>query len=177
MNVKKTMDVDHIKQLIMILKAEYGNKVIATEERARVWSVVLNHATYAEGELAIAELLSEARQFPPSVGEINQQILNNRQGEKVSWSDLWDQVMRAGQNSIYNAEEQASQLPEAARRAIGGAVGLKELGLASPSDLAVIRAQFRQRLESGSAASNDKETKRAILKALPNINVKVKEIG
>jgi hypothetical protein len=161
----------------MILKAEYGNKVIATEERARVWSVVLNHATYAEGELAIAELLSEARQFPPSVGEINQQILNNRQGEKVSWSDLWDQVMRAGQNSIYNAEDQASQLPEAAKRAIGGAIGLKELGLASPSDIAIIRAQFRQRLESGTSVSQERETKKAILKALPNINVKVKEIG
>jgi len=171
------MDVDHIKQLIMILKAEYGNKVIATEERARVWSVVLSHATYAEGELAVAELLSEARQFPPSVGEINQQILRNRQGEKLDWSELWDRVMAAGQNSIYNAEEQAAKLPEAARRAIGGAVGLKEVGLASPSDLAVIRAQFRQRLESGSAASQDRETKNAILKALPNINVKVKEIG
>jgi hypothetical protein len=85
--------------------------------------------------------------------------------------------MRAGQNSIYNAEEQSSKLPEAARRAIGGAIGLKELGLASPSDIAIIRAQFRQRLESGTSVSQERETKKAILKALPNINVKVKEIG
>jgi hypothetical protein len=171
------MDVEHIKQLIMILKAEYGNKVIATEERARVWGVVLAHATYGEAELAIAQLLSQARQFPPAVGEINQQIIKNRSGDPVDWSQLWDLVLAAGQRSTYNSDEEARKLPEAARRAIGGAAGLKELACGSSDNLAVIRAQFRQRLESGSGVATAVETKRGLLKALPNINVKVKEIG
>lgn len=171
------MDVEHIKQLILILKAEYGNKVIATEERARVWEVVLNHASYKEGELAVAQLLSEARQFPPSVGEINQQILKNRAGEPTDWSSLWDAVYNAGQRSLYHAEEEAKKLPEAAIRAIGGTAGLKELARSSPDNIAVIRAQFRQRLEAGTSVSTFKETKANLLKVLPNLNVRVKEIG
>lgn len=171
------MNVEHIKQLMVILRAEYGNKVLCTEERVRVWGVVLSHATYQEAELAIAELLSEARQFPPSVGEINQQILKNRQGDPVDWSTLWDQVLTAGQRSAYDAEQQAERLPEAARRAIGGANGLRELAASSPDNIAVIRAQFRQRLEAGTGVATSKETKKGLLKALPNINVKIKEIG
>lgn len=171
------MNVEQIQQLLVILRAEYGNKVLCTDERVRVWGVVLNHATYSEAELAIAELLSEARQFPPSVGEINQQILKNRQGTQEDWSTLWDLVLTAGQRSTYDAEHQAECLPEAARRAIGGANGLRELALTSPENIAVIRAQFRQRLEARTQVDNHKETKRGILKALPNIKVKVKEIG
>lgn len=162
---------------MIILRAEYGNKVICTEERARVWGVVLNHATYPEAELAIAELLSEARQFPPSVGEINQQILKNRKDTPEDWSTLWDQVLTAGQRGIYDAEQQAERLPEAARRAIGGANGLRELALSTSENIAVIRAQFRQRLESATQVNNVRETKRGLLKVLPNIKVKVKEIG
>ena len=170
------MNVEDTKQLMMILRAEYGNKVICTEERARVWGVVLGHAGYPEAELAVAQLLSEARQFPPSVGEINQQILKNRQGEPESWSTLWDRVLEAGKRSTYYAEEALETLPEAARAAIGGISGLKEVALASPDNMAVIRAQFRQRLEAGTSVASYQETKKGLLKALPNINVKVKTI-
>lgn len=171
------MNVEDTKQLMVILKAEYGNKVLCTEERARVWGVVLAHADYQEAELAVAQLLSEARQFPPSVGEINQQILKNRQGDPQDWSALWDQVLAAGQRSAYDSDQQAAKLPEAARKAIGGAAGLRELALSSPDNIAVIRAQFRQRLESGTNVAEKVETKRGLLKALPKINVKIKEIG
>lgn len=167
------MDVEDIKQIILVLKAEYGNKVIATEDRVRVWEMVLGHATPQEAQLAVAQLLSEARQFPPSVGEINQQILKNRNGPVQDWSQLWDLVLKAGQKGIYYAEEESKRLPEAARKAIGGVSGLREVALSPQENIAVIRAQFRQRLESATKVADAVQTTDSLMKALPKINVKL----
>ena len=171
------MNVEDIKQLMRILHAEYGSKVSYSEPRARLWTTILGHATYQEAELAIAMLLSEARAFPPAIGEINQQILKNRQGTPQDWSTLWDQVLTAAQRSAYDSDNQASKLPESARRAIGGAAGLKELALTDNASVAIIRAQFRQRLEAINHYSNVEETKESLQQSLPNINVTIKTIG
>lgn len=171
------MNVEDIKQLIRILHAEYGNKVIANESRAELWKVVLGHATYREAEMAVAMLLSEARAFPPSVGEINQQIIKNRKGSTEDWSSLWDQVLAASSRSAYYSVEESSRLPESARKAIGGAAGLRELAMSDNSSVAIIRAQFRQRLEAINHHSNVEETKQSLEKALPNVNVNIKTIG
>ena len=63
------LDVEQIRQMMLILRAEYGGKVICTEDRVKLWGIILQHAEMHEVELAIAQLLSESRPFPPSVGE------------------------------------------------------------------------------------------------------------
>lgn len=171
------MDVEQIKQLMLILRAEYGNKVLLTEDRLKVWQVVLSHASYNEAQLAVAKLLSEARPFPPSVGEINQEVIKGRTKEMADWSELWNAVAKAGSRSLYYAEEEASKLPKAALKAIGGVEGLKEVAKSTPEHIAVIRAQFRQRLEAATESQDNQATRTNLLKALPNINVNVKQIG
>lgn len=166
------MDVEQIKQLMLILRAEYGNKVVCTEDRASVWQVVLAHASYNEAQLAIAKLLSEARPFPPSIGEINQEVIRGRKTETADWSQLWDAVADAGSRSLYYAEEEAKKLPPSALKAIGGIAGLKEVANSTPDHIAVIRAQFRQRLEAATENQDNQVTRKNLLRSLPKINVK-----
>ena len=40
----------HIRQILAVLRAEYGNKVLIDEPRIKLWMLVLGHATFAEEE-------------------------------------------------------------------------------------------------------------------------------
>jgi hypothetical protein len=177
LEIKKTMNVEQTKQIMRLLWCEYGDKVICTENRAKVWYTILGHANYQEAELAVASLLSEARAFPPSVGEVNQLILEHRRPASQDWSTLWDLVLQAGKRSAYDSQNQIKALPEAAQRAIGGAAGLRELALSDNATLAILRAQFRQRLEAINQHVKVEETKQSLLEILPKVNVNIKTIG
>ena len=163
--------------MLPALKAEYGQKVEITPDRIIVWQVVLGHSSYNEAQLAIARLLSEARPFPPSIGEINQEVLRGRITDNVDWSQLWDSVFKAGSKALYYAEEEAAKLTPRALSAIGGIAGLKEIARSTPEHISVIRGQFRQRLEAIKEYKDVKETREGLLKSLPNVNVSIKQIG
>jgi hypothetical protein len=171
------MNVEHIQQLMRILHAEYGSKVLMTHGRAKVWQTILGHADFNEAQYAVATLLSEGGQFPPSVGDINQRILQNRKEATKDWSSLWDLVLEAGKRSTYDSHNQIKRLPEAARRAIGGEAGLREVAHSDNATLPILRAQFRQRLEAINQYSTQEETKESLLAALPNLGVNIKTIG
>ena len=138
----------HIRQILAVLRAEYGNKVLIDEPRIKLWMLVLGHATFDEIQRAVAVSLSKGGQFPPSVGELNQIVLEAREGVKSDWGTLWDRVLAAAQRSSYYSEEEGAKLPPEALRAIGGTTGLRELACSNPENIGVIRAQFRQRLEA-----------------------------
>jgi hypothetical protein len=142
------MTDEQVRQIFKVLAAEFGNKVLFSRDRYKVWQMVLHHASYDEVQAAVIALLGENRQFPPTVGEVNQAVLTARAGFKEDWGKLWERVMIAAQRSTYYADEEAKKLPPAALAAVGGVVGLKELAACDPDKIAIVRAQFRQRLES-----------------------------
>jgi hypothetical protein len=163
---------EEMRKIFAILNAEFGHKVLLSEERLRIWQVILGHASYDEVMMAVVRLLGVAKQFPPTVGEVNQAVLEARRGTKADWGSLWSLVEKAGRNSSYNAAEEAAKLPAEALAAIGGVSGLKELAGSSPEHLAVIRAQFRQRLEAATNVRETLDTEANLLKSLPTVNVK-----
>lgn len=149
------MTEDDVRQVFRVLGAEYGSKVVVTPDRIKVWQYVLGHATVAEVQTAILNLMSRDGKFPPSVGDVNQAVLAARGGTKEDWGTLWDTVMRAASRSLYYAEEEAKKLAPEALAAIGGVPGLKELAASNPDQLGVLRAQFRQRLEAKQTTQKD----------------------
>lgn len=167
------MTEQQVKQIFAILRAEYGTRFTVTDDRSRLWQIILAHSDYQETQLAVAQLLSEARPFPPTIGEINQTILANRKTDRRDWSMLWDQVLAAGARSTYYAEDEARKLPVDALRAIGGVPGLKELSKANNDDLPIIRGQFRQRYEAGQSSDKQSATTQGLKAILPKINVKL----
>jgi len=167
------MTETEIRRLLGVLRAEYGTKVSCSDERVTLWSIVLGHASYTETQVAIAELLSEPRAFPPSVGEINAAILANRRGGKDDWSSAWDAVLFAGKRSLYYAEEEAARLAPEALKAIGGVPGLKELAHATSDQLGVLRAQFRQRYETVEKRAESDDIKAALQTVLPSVHIRM----
>lgn len=167
------MTETQVKQIFAILRAEYGTRFTVGDDRARLWQIILAHSDFQEVQLAVAQLLSEARPFPPSIGEINQTVLANRKMDRRDWSALWDQVLAAGSRSTYYAEEEAKKLPSDALRAIGGVPGLKELSKATNDDLPIIRGQFRQRYEAGQSADKQSATSEGLKAILPYVNIKM----
>lgn len=166
------MNEEQVRRIFAVLQAEYGNKVLVTEPRLRLWQMVLHDASYNEVSAAVMRLLSESRPFPPSVGDVNQAVLTARGDTQEDWGSLWDKVMAAGQRATYYAAEEAEKLPPVALAAIGGIAGLKELAQATPDNMAVIRAQFRQRLEAKVKVAANAKTSDAVQGILDKIAVK-----
>ena len=170
----KMTNVEHIKQILMILRAEYGSKVIIDDARIALWHLILGHTSPPEIERAVAKLLAKGGQFPPSVGEVNQTVLEARRGVQEDWGKLWDKVVLAAQRSTYYAAEEAAKLPRLALEAIGGIPGLKELAASSPEHMSVMRGQFRQRYEAVSNSDKAELLQDALGAMTPNKQIEDK---
>lgn len=154
------MNKSEMGKLMTVIAVEFGGKFPITEERVQLWLNILGHASGPEVSRAIAQVIGESRDFPPSVGAVNCKVLENRSGAvEVDWSTEWTLVLRAASNSSYNAEQEAAKLKPLTLRAAGGIPGLRELALASSDSLPTIRAQFRQRFEDLSSKAVQREFK------------------
>ena len=152
------MNKTEIFKLMAMVTAEFGNRFTVTTDKVELWLGILGHATYQEAAKAIAQILGSARAFPPTVGEINQAILESRSGTVgLDWGVEWQKALRAAANSAYNAESEAAKLAPATLSAIGGIAGLKEVAALPADSLGVIRGQFRQRFEAEATRSTQKE--------------------
>jgi hypothetical protein len=163
------MNVEQTRQVLEVLRVEYGNKVMIDENRIAIWHGILSHADFSEVQRAVIKLLAKGGQFPPSVGEVNQAVLEARRDTETDAGVVWDRVLAAAQRSAYYAAEEAAKLPPTALEAIGGIAGLKELALAQSDKIAIIRAQFRQRYEVLIKKSGEDATAEALLTLLPQI--------
>jgi hypothetical protein len=76
------MKMEEVVKLMAVLGSEYPKHFEVTQERIKLWAMVLGHATYIEAAKALISILGEARPFPPVVGEVNQQILKERKAKK-----------------------------------------------------------------------------------------------
>jgi len=152
------MNKSEIYKLMAMVTAEFGNRFVVTTDKVELWMGILGHANFAECSKAVAQILGSARQFPPTVGEINQQVLQQRAGTTgLDWGAEWQKALRAAANSSYNAQGEAAKLSPATLSAIGGIAGLKEIAALPAESLTAIRAQFRQRYEAQAIRSTEKE--------------------
>lgn len=151
------MNKTEIYKLMAMVTAEFGNRFVVTTDKVELWIGILGHATFAECAKATAQILGSANQFPPTVGEINQKVLELRSGTVgLDWGAEWQKALRAAANSSYNAETEAAKLTPATLSAIGGIPGLKEIATLPAESLVGIRAQFRQRYEAEATRSTQK---------------------
>lgn len=72
------MSPNEIMKLMQIIKAEYRKSFEISDERLLLWSGILKPLKYKEGLDSIIALISEARPWPPQVGEIYQHALSQR---------------------------------------------------------------------------------------------------
>lgn len=176
------MQKPEILKIMALITAEFGDRFAVTGDKVDLWLGILGHATFAEAAKAVTQILGAPNRFPPTVGEVNQKVLESRSGSTgLDWGSEWQLVLKAAANSAYNAEAEALKLKPATLAAIGGIPGLKEIATLGADSLMGIRAQFRQRFEAQATRGVQKEFQNYIegsarrLIGMPE--VKVKEIA
>jgi hypothetical protein len=152
------MQKSEVVKLMAVVAAEYGDRFATSNEKADLWLNILGHATFEEAVKAITQVLGSPAKFPPTVGEINQKILEARTGtSSLDWATEWERVLKAASNSSYNAPAEAGKLASLTLSAVGGVQGLKEIAALGHGELMAIRAQFRQRFEMLSTKKVERE--------------------
>ena len=64
--------------------------------------------------------------WPPSIGEINEKIMQITQPEEMTEQEAWALVLRASQNGTYGSEKEFEKLPEVLQRLVGSPKQLRE---------------------------------------------------
>ena len=157
------MQRNEVYKLMAMVNAEFGDRFVVTTDKVNLWMGILGHSNFPEAMKAMAQILGAANKFPPTVGELNHKILENRSGLAAGdWGVEWQAVLKAAANSSYNAEAEAAKLNKRTLSAIGGIAGLKEIASLGADSLNTIRAQFRQRFEAGASREIEKQFERYI---------------
>ncbi len=64
--------------------------------------------------------------WPPSIGEINEKIMQISQPEEMTEQEAWGYVAKALRNSSYNSAEEYEKLPPVVQRLVGSPNQLRE---------------------------------------------------
>jgi len=116
---------------------------------AEDWAMVLADLEPREVSAALATLLSQKREFPPGVGEVNEAargLIAKAQGEiEIAAAEAWQRVTRAvvsdGYGAMWDASLKARLTP--AEIQTGEAIGLRRIRNRLEEDAGTDFAQFR----------------------------------
>lgn len=116
---------------------------------AEDWAMVLADLEPMEVSAALASLLSQKREFPPGIGEINETargLIAKAQGEvEIAAAEAWQRVTRAvvsdGYGAMWDASLKARLTP--VEIAAGEAIGLRRIRNRLEEDAGTDFAQFR----------------------------------
>jgi hypothetical protein len=83
--------------------------------------------------------------WPPSIGEINEKIMQITQPEAMTELEAWGFVARALRNSAYNSVEEFEKLPPMIQRMVGDPSQLREWALMDSETVSSVIASNFQR--------------------------------
>lgn len=106
---------------------------------AQLWAHVLEDYTYQQASAGLmAYMASDSRGFPPSPGQVIDQIVKRQQSGQMTGAEAWAMVRRALRNSSYHAEEEFDRLPPEIQKAIGGASALRDMSRIDSDEVATV---------------------------------------
>lgn len=83
--------------------------------------------------------------WPPSIGEINEKIMQITQPEEMTEQEAWALVSKAIRNSAYNSAEEFAKLPPVVQRLVGSPSQLREWGqMDSDTVNSVVASNFQR---------------------------------
>lgn len=92
------------------------------------------------GNAVKAFIATDTGGFPPTVGQIREQMQKLASPDSMSETEAWGLVSRACRNSGYHSEEEFEKLPANVRAAVGSAEQLRQWALADASELETVIA-------------------------------------
>lgn len=137
------MDNTSVKKLIAVMISAYPNhfksyNTADIDNLVMAWGMVLEDYSYEQASNGLKVFMrSDTKGFPPSPGQVVDCILKVYQSpdSNLSPDEAWYRVVKAMENSLYNAESEFEKLPNIAKKIIVSPARLRELALSDEDTL------------------------------------------
>ena len=135
------MTKDEFKILCKGMKAVYTQSTFLPDADAfKVWYSLLQDLDYTIAQAAIQKYML-INEFPPTIADIRKNAVLVRTGDKKTWSEGWEEVMKAIRNfGSYREEEALESMSEITRKAVKK-LGFRNICLSE--NITADRANFR----------------------------------
>lgn len=135
------MTKDEFKILCKGMKAVYTQSTFLPDADAfKVWYSLLQDLDYTIAQAAIQKYML-INEFPPTIADIRKNAVSVQAGDKKTWSEGWEEVMKAiGNFGSYREEEALESMSEITRKAVKK-LGFRNICLSE--NITADRANFR----------------------------------
>lgn len=135
------MTKDEFKILCKGMKAVYTQLTFLPDADAfKVWYSLLQDLDYTIAQAAIQKYML-INEFPPTIADIRKNAVSVQAGDKKTWSEGWEEVMKAiGNFGSYREEEALESMSEITRKAVKK-LGFRNICLSE--NITADRANFR----------------------------------
>lgn len=144
------MTKDEFKILCKGMKAVYTQSTFLPDADAfKVWYSLLQDLDYTIAQAAIQKYML-INEFPPTIADIRKNAVSVQTGDKKTWSEGWEEVMKAiGNFGSYREEEALESMSEITRKAVKK-LGFRNICLSenSTADRANFRTIYEQMAEN-----------------------------
>lgn len=153
------MTKDEFKILCKGMKAVYTQSTFLPDADAfKVWYSLLQDLDYTIAQAAIQKYML-INEFPPTIADIRKNAVSVQAGDKKTWSEGWEEVMKAiGNFGSYREEEALESMSEITRKAVKK-LGFRNICLSE--NITADRANFRMIYEQ--MAENEYTAKQILL--------------
>lgn len=135
------MTKDEFKILCKGMKAVYTQSTFLPDADAfKVWYSLLQDLDYTIAQAAIQKYML-INEFPPTIADIRKNAVSVQAGDRKTWSEGWEEVMKAiGNFGSYREEEALESMSEITRKAVKK-LGFRNICLSE--NITADRANFR----------------------------------
>ena len=126
------MNVNETLKVLSVLKANYPNfyknmSKIDAEAQVNLWSEMFEDTPYElVGAAVKSYIATDVNGYPPNIGKIKEHIKSLTQTEELSEQEAFNLIMKALQNSNYNAQAEFDKLPSVLQQLVGSPNMLRE---------------------------------------------------
>ena len=142
------MTREGIKKCVRLLQLTFPNtyRSFTSDDLSmliEVWSLQFRNVDDVQVFSAVNSVISMS-DYPPTIAEIKRQLIGEHEENE---EEVWYDLLEAGSNGIYGAEEEWEKLPESIK-AITTPWTLREIALADSSSLRFIKKEIMESYRS-----------------------------
>ena len=149
------LSFDGFKKIAKGLKSVYAAQTfLPDEDSLKVWYHMLKDLTYEQVSTASYKYMATGK-FPPTIAEIREAALQATHPDaEKSWSDGWEQLMKAIRRFGYYQQEEAFASMDDITKTVARRLGWKELCMSE--NIMADRANFRMAYEQEQNKAKEK---------------------
>jgi len=155
MEKKQTFKVLTLISSIYQKKFEFGENKDDDKLTVNAWHRYLSSYNYEIVQSVVDKLILNKPTWPPTAGEVVQEIEKLKAGDKLLPGEAWDKVLRAIRvhGALYGTEKAMNSLDKRTKLAVRGVGGLTAIAKADDKELSYMKNDFKKEY----AAITDKE--------------------